>query len=133
MKELPRNTRQKSLMLEEMMSLNTIYGYGGYCLVYQDGQLIGGSTAYWYQDETPHVDLYDEHNMGLAWRAVTFANTELGQDNQKAFNEWWCEQWQTQQLQNVATPTEAQEMWLDKILELGLDTHVTPAMELALA
>jgi len=98
------------------MSLNTTYGYGGYCLVYQSGELIGGSTAYWYEDESPHVDLYDEHNMALAWRAITYANAQLDDKTQKVFNKWW----QEQQVQKIAAPTKAQEMWLDKVLELTL-------------
>ena len=102
------------------MSLNTIYGYGGYCLVYQSDELIGGSSVYWYENEAPHVDLYDEHNMGLAWRAISFVNTKLDEDIKKAFNNWWLEQWQRQQLQNVDSPADAQQMWLDKILELVL-------------
>ena len=43
MSDLPQDTREKSLLLEEMMALNTTYGYGGYCPVYQNGELIGGS------------------------------------------------------------------------------------------
>ena len=120
MSDLPQDTREKSLLLEEMMALNTTYGYGGYCLVYQSGELIGGSTVYWYDNDAPHVDLYDEHNMGLAWRAIIFANAKLGEEAREAFNNWWGGQWQTQQLQNLASPTDAQQMWLDKVLELGL-------------
>lgn len=133
MSNLPQDTREKSLLLEEMMSLNTTYGYGGYCLVYQGGELIGGSTVYWYEDEAPHVDLYDEHNMGLAWRAIIFANTKLGEEARKAFNNWWSQQWQTKQLQNVETPTDAQQMWLDKVLELGLANQTTSRAKVPLA
>jgi hypothetical protein len=130
---LPNNTQEKSLLLEQMMSLKTTYGYGGYCLVYQNGELIGGSTVYWYEDEAPHVDLYDEHNMGLAWRAIIFANTMLDEAAQDAFNRWWCEQWQTQQLQLVNSPTDAQQKWLDKVLELRLADETMSTAELSLA
>ena len=133
MSNLPRDTREKSLMLEEMMSLNTTYGYGGYCLVYQSGQLIGGSTVYWFEDEVPHVDLYDEHNMGLAWRAIIFANTKLGEEARKTFNNWWSQQWQTKQLQNLETPADAQQMWLDKVLELGLANQTKSRAKVPLA
>lgn len=89
---LSQDTQEKSLLLEEMMSINTTYGYGGYCLVYQHGELIGGTTAYWHENDSLHVNLYDEHNMALAWRAINFANDELGTSAQEVFNQWWHQQ-----------------------------------------
>lgn len=130
---LPNSTKQKSLLLENLMSLRTIYGYEGYCLVYQQGKLIGGSIAYWLNEGDVHLDLYDEHNMALAWRAVTYMGREANKEIKEAFDAWWQEQWQEKQLQRVTTPAEAQRMWLDKVLELALDRNVVKAESLPLA
>jgi hypothetical protein len=57
----------------------------------------------------------------------------LDEAAQDAFNRWWCEQWQTQQLQLVNSPTDAQQKWLDKVLELRLADETMSTAELSLA
>lgn len=99
----------------------TIYDMLAYdCVIYRD---YGGHGFY-------DVDLYDSANMTLAWLVLNWA---IKQENIKEkLLEWWVveagcpsgtayyphEGWKLLEL----SPADAQRAWLDKILELAIES-----------
>lgn len=116
-------------MLAELASLETIYGYEGICLVYRGADLIGSSTGNWIDEGGPHADLYQEANMALAWEMVRLVLKELPASATAEFESWWRD------IQNPFkfSSHSIQVRWLDRLLELALESNRIAPPELSLA
>ena len=87
-------------------------------------RLIGASSCvidngeYLKVNALEYPDLYDPHDMALAWRVLNWAT-----DTERRNNEEMCLWWEEARLHN-RTPADAQRLWLDKILELAIEAGI---------
>ena len=110
----------KSLALLEVLNWQTVYAGDGMCIVTKYLGTIGVTTAYWTDDNSVHVDLYEPTNMALAWQAMTML-CELPEV--AAVKSWW----KNQEWFNIAQPRDVQALWLDTMLEHLVDVGMMSA------
>ena len=119
--------QEKSVMLAKAMGwVQQVRHYGDESQVFIGGETVAivdtdlipadGLPEYYFMP-----NLYDPANMVLAWRVLNWARVndaifELAIDNHELgdhFFEWASE-----------SPADAQRLWLDKILELAIETGI---------
>lgn len=106
-------------MLARLMNWQFVYAGNGVVAVVREQIFVGTSTAYWYAESGPHIDLYEKDNMALAWRMLAFADELDKRSNTTIFKDWW----HSQNLYQIKSPEKAQRLWLDKILELAIQAE----------
>jgi hypothetical protein len=118
--DLPTSTQQKSKMLARLLGWHCVYAAESVCAIISERrEYIGISTAFWYEAAGPHVDFYEAENMALAWKIMT-SMLEMDPEVKAIFENWW----QNQFLYRIKSPKVAQRLWLDKVLELAIDTEL---------
>jgi hypothetical protein len=119
---LPRSSQEKSLLLARLLGWQCVYAADGVCAVIRGREFVGTSTAFWYTESGPHVDFYEAENMALAWKIMTRV-VELDSHLEADFKMWW----HGQALYQIKSPKIAQQLWLDKILELAIQAELLAA------
>jgi hypothetical protein len=97
-------------------------GWEVYRVIYESGPIPDGFSVQsgdewiWQGQHVGHLDLYAPENMALAWRVLNWAWNDL------VINFWF----KHMDFGRIP-PTEAQAAWLDKILELAIETGLIEA------